>query len=140
MFKLIKIENGRQNVPEPDYLDVTENEAVAIGEALVLANGKLTKCPETTVPKYIAMGEVSKASEKRTVAVCRIESNHLYEVPVSDAPSVLKIGDKVTLYAGDAESGEIGADRVTATTEGGVAEIVALNGAAVAGDKITVRF
>ena len=32
MFKLIKIENGRQNVPEPEYLDVAASEAVAICE------------------------------------------------------------------------------------------------------------
>lgn len=132
MFKLIKIENGRQNVPEPDYLDVKDNEAVVIGEALVLSSGKLTKCAATTRPEFISMGNVAAADSKRTVAVCRIESNHLYDVPVTAAPTSLKVGDKVTLYT----DGE----QVTATTTDGVAKIVALNGAKAIGDKITVRF
>lgn len=132
MFKLIKIENGRQNVPEPGYLDVAEGEEVSIGEALVIESGKLTKCAATTVPKFIAMGTVAAGDSTRTVAVCRIESSHLYDVPVSEAPGDLKIGDKVTL-SDDAR-------RVTASTTSGVAEIVSLNGAETIGDKITVRF
>lgn len=43
MFRLLKIENARMNVPEPEYLEVTAAEAVAEGEALVLSGGKLTK-------------------------------------------------------------------------------------------------
>ena len=132
MFKLIKIENGRQNVPEPEYLDVKDNEAVEIGEALVLSSGKLTKCAATVKPEFISMGKVAAADSKRTVAVCRIESNHLYDVPVSAAPTALKVGDKVTIHT----DGE----QVTATTTDGVAKIVALNGANAIGDKITVRF
>ena len=37
MFKLIKIENGRMNVPEPVYHDVTDAESVEYGEGLGLA-------------------------------------------------------------------------------------------------------
>ena len=83
MFKLIKIENGRQNVPEPEYLDVTNNETVEIGEALVLSSGKLTKCLATTKPKFISMGKVAAADSERTVAVCRIEKNMVFEAPVT---------------------------------------------------------
>lgn len=132
MFKLIKIENGRQNVPEPEYIEVAASETVSIGEALVLSSGKLTKCSPTVTPTYIAMGEMSTSAIKRTIAACRIEPNHLYEAECSAAPSTLVAGDKVTLAA-DALG-------VTATKENGVAKIVALNGATVAGDKITVRF
>ncbi len=132
MFKLIKIENARQNVPEPDYLDVKASEAVVIGEALVLSAGKLTKCGSTTIPTYIAMGEVTSTATKRTIAVCRIESNQVYEVECSAIPTALVPGDKVTL-ATDAL-------RVTATKDSGVATVVALNGATDVGDKITIRF
>lgn len=130
MFKLIKIENGRQNVPEPDYLDVKSAEAVTIGEALVLSSGKLTKA--TGTPQFIAMGEVSANDTDRNIAVCRVESNQIFEAPITAAPTSLNVGDKVTL----ADTG-LG---VTATTQSGVATIVSLNGAAVAGDKILVRF
>ncbi|MBR2616186.1 MAG: hypothetical protein IKC69_05865 [Clostridia bacterium] len=56
MFRLLKIENARMNVPEPEYLEVTANEAVEEGEALVLSAGKLTKCGAKVAPEYIAMG------------------------------------------------------------------------------------
>ena len=132
MFKLIKIENGRQNVPEPEYLDVAASEAVALGEALVLTAGKLTKCGPTATPTHISMGEVSASATKRNIAACRVESNQVYEVECSAVPTALLPGDKVTLTA-DALG-------VTATKDSGVAKVVALNGASVAGDKITIRF
>lgn len=132
MFKLIKIENGRQNVPEPEYLDVAASEAVAIGEALVLTAGKLTKCGPTATPTHISMGEVSASAAKRNIAACRVEPNQIYEVACSAVPTALVPGDKVTLTT-DALG-------VTATKDSGVAKVIALNGAAVAGDKITVRF
>ena len=133
MFKLAKIENGRQNVPEPEYLDVAASEAVSLGQALILNSaGKLTKCGPTATPTHISMGEVSASATKRNIATCRVESNQVYEVACSAVPSALVPGKKVTI----ADDGL----RVTATTDGGVATVVAINGAALAGDKITVRF
>lgn len=131
MFKLIKIENARMNVPEPEFLEVTASEAVEIGEALVLTSGKLTKCGATVAPQFIAMGIKTAADTNRTLAVCRVEKNQVYEVPVSAAPTSLVPGSKVTL----AEDGL----SVTATTNSGVVTVVDLNGAKAAGDKIIVR-
>ena len=126
MFYLAKIENGRMNVPEPEYLEA--GVAIACGEALVLTDGKLAKCGATVAPKYIAMSEAAAGA---VVPVCRVESNQVYDVPVSAAPTALKVGDKVTL-----DSDALG---VTATTTSGVVTIVSLNGATKAGDIITVR-
>lgn len=131
MFRLIKIENARINVPEPEYLDVTAAEAVSEGEALVLASGKLTKCGATVAPEFIAMASLSADATKRTIAVCRVEKNQVYEVPVTAAPTSLKVGDKVTLNTDGLQ--------VTATTTSGVVTIVDLNGATAAGDKVVVR-
>lgn len=131
MFRLLKIENARMNVPEPEYLEVTDGEAVAEGEALVLASGKLTKCGATAAPAYIAMGVKTAADTKRTIPVCRVEKNQVYAVPVTAAPASVKIGDKVTLHTDGL--------RVTATTTNGVVTVVDLNGASVAGDEIIVR-
>lgn len=131
MFRLIKIENARINVPEPEYLDVTTAEAVSEGEALVLTSGKLTKCGATVAPQFIAMASLAADAEKRTIAVCRVEKNQVYEVPVSAAPTSLNVGDKVTLNTDGLQ--------VTATTTSGVVTIVSLNGAAAAGDKVVVR-
>ena len=136
MFYLAKIENGRMNVPEPEYLEA-KKEVIAYGEALMLTDGKLTKCT-SGAPKYIAMGDIKQkdldglaADKYVTIPVCRVESNQVYDVPVSAVPTALKVGDKVTL-----DSDALG---VTATTTNGVVTIVSLNGATKAGDIITVR-
>jgi hypothetical protein len=133
MFKLIKIENGRQNVPEPEYLEVTANVAISIGQTLKITEGKLAAASGTDKPTFIAMGELSAAASKRILAVCRVESNQVYEAPITAAPTALKVGDKVTISTPDGLG-------VTATTASGVATIVSLNGATDAGQKVIVRF
>ena len=132
MFKLIRIENGRENVPSPVFHEAAA-EAISVGEALVLnTSGKLTKCGATVKPAYIAMGQVSASAADRRVAVCRVESNQVYEVPVSAKPTSLVPGAKVTLYTDGLQ--------VTATTTDGVATIESVNGATEIGDTIIVRF
>lgn len=128
MFNLKKIEGGRINVFEPHFLTVGAT-AVSSGEALVLTDGKLVKCGATVKPAFIALANGAAGAE---IAVGRVESNQIYAVPVSAAPTSLAVGAKVT----------IGADglTVTATTTSGVAEIVDLNGATAPNDIIVVRF
>ena len=131
MFKLLKIENARMNVPEPVFYEATANEAISVGEALVLTSGKLTKCPATTKPAFIAIGQLEASDANRKVAVCRVESNQVYEVPVTAAPTSLKVGSKVTVHTDGLQ--------VTATTTDGVVTVESLNGATAAGDTIVVR-
>lgn len=131
MFNLIKIENGRMNVPEPVYHDVTDAEAVEYGEALVLTSGKFTKCGAKVKPTHIAMGSVAADATKRTLAAARVEENQLYEVPITAAPTGLVAGSKVTLHTDGLQ--------VTATTTDGVITVESVNNAATAGEKIIVR-
>ena len=131
MFKLIKIENARMNVPEPVFHEVTEDEAVVMGDALVLTNCKLTKCGATVKPEFIAMADCAADAAKRLIPAARVEPNQLYEVPVQAAPTSLVEGSKVTLHTDGL--------RVTATTTSGVVTVESLNGAAAAGDTIVVR-
>lgn len=131
MFKLLKIENASMNVPEPVFYDAAAGEAVSIGEALQLTNGKLTKCGATTKPEFISMGEKGATDEKRSLAACRVTPAMLWEVPVTAIPSALKPGDKVTLNSDGMQ--------VTATTSSGVITVEDVGAAAAAGDKITVR-
>ena len=131
MFKLIKIENARMNVPEPEFLEATAGEAIVEGEALVLTSGKLTKCGAAVAPAFIALGDLAADATDRKVAVCRVEYNQVYEVPVTAAPTALVPGAKVTLHTDGLQ--------VTATTTNGVVTVVDLNGASVAGDEIIVR-
>ncbi len=131
MFRLLKIENARMNVPEPVYLDVTADEAVEEGEALVLTGGKLTKCGATVAPQYIAMGVKAAKDTVRTIPVCRVESNQVYAVPVTEAPDNLVAGSKVQLHTDGLQ--------VTAKTDDGVVTVVDTNGAKAVGDEIIVR-
>ena len=131
MFKLLKIENARMNVPEPVFHEATANEAISIGEALVLSSGKLTICPTTTKPEFIAIGQLGASDANRKVAVCRVESNQVYEVPVTVAPTGLKVGDKVAIHTDGLQ--------ITEDTTNGVITIENLNGAEAAGDTIVVR-
>lgn len=131
MFKLIKIENARMNVPEPVFHEVKASEAVQLGEALVLTSGKLTKCGATAKPEFIAMADCAADAAKRLIPAARVEPNQLYEVPVQEAPTSLVEGSKVTLHTDGLQ--------VTATTTSGVVTVESLNGAAAAGDIIVVR-
>lgn len=131
MFKLIKIENARMNVPEPVFHEVKASEAVQLGEALVLTSGKLTKCGATEKPEFIAMADCAADAAKRLIPAARVEPNQLYEVPVQAAPTSLVEGSKVTLHTDGLQ--------VTATTTSGVVTVESLNGAAAAGDIIVVR-
>ena len=131
MFRLIKIENARMNVPEPVFHEVKASEAVQLGEALVLTSGKLTKCGATAKPEFIAMADCAADAAKRLIPAARVEPNQLYEVPVQAAPTSLVEGSKVTLHTDGLQ--------VTATTTSGVVTVESLNGAAAAGDIIVVR-
>ena len=130
MFHLNKIENARQNVPEPEWLPATASEAITEGEALVLSSGKLTKCGATAKPAFVAMKALSATATDRLIPVIRVEENQLYEVPTYADCSAVALGTKVTLHT-DAAS-------VTATS-GGACEIVDLIGAAASGDPVVVR-
>jgi hypothetical protein len=132
MFKLLKMENARLNVPEPEYQEAKVGEAIEMGETLILSAGKLTKCSGSTAPTHMAMGAKAAADTDRRIPACRIESNQIYEVPVTAAPTSLVPGAKVTIYTDGLQ--------VTATTTDGVATVVDTNDAKVIGDKIIVRF
>lgn len=133
MFKLIKIENARMNVPEPLQFQATASEAITKGEALVLSSGKLTKCGATTKPTYIALAScAAKATNMDIVPVIRVEPNQVYQVETSADAHAAVVGTAVTLHTDGL--------KVTATTTSGVATIVDLIGCATTGDPILVRF
>lgn len=131
MFNLVRIENARMNVPEPLFYDVTADEAVSAGEALVLSSGKLTKCGATAKPAFIAIGCCTASQSARKIAVCRVEADQIWEVPCNAAPTALVPGSLVTLHTDGAQ--------VTATTTSGVVTVVDTQGASAAGDRLLVR-
>lgn len=131
MFFLAKYNHASMNVAEPEFYEAAANEEIKNGEALVLANGNLTKAT-TTLPQFVAMTDLAKDATKRRIPCARTDENQLWRVPVSEDPTNLKPGDKVTLHQ-DALT-------VTATTASGIVTVDDLGGAAKAGDEIYVRF
>ena len=60
-----------------EYLEKTAGETVQAGEALSVANGKLTKCAATVKPEYIAMGGENRSG---LVPVIRVLATTIFEV------------------------------------------------------------
>lgn len=115
--------------PPIEYRQATADEAVVLGEALAMAaTGLLTKCGATARPDYIAVGP---QNEHDCVPVVKVQDYQIWRTQLSAAGTSLKAGSKVTL----SEDGL----QVTATTDSGVAVIVALEGTEI-GDSVRVRF
>lgn len=126
MFTYHQFDHGQ--TPPLEYLPGEAGEDFAVGEALALADGALTKCGAAAAPAYICMGP---AGEFGRVPCSRVAGSIVYDAPLTADGTALKVGDKVTI----SEDG-LG---VTATTASGVAEIVRINGTD-AGDVVGVRF
>lgn len=124
-FALVKINQGRINQPEPEFLTVGST-AVTKGEALVLASGKLVAATGTTKPTFIAMAD---GGANENAPACRITPEMLWETTSTAAPAT--IGSKVTLDTDGAQ--------VTNTTASGVATVVEAFGTG-AGATVHVRF
>lgn len=133
MFKLIKVDGTVMNVPEAAYFKAKAGTSIACGQALVMdENGDLVACGATVKPVFIAITAITEAETNRVVAVYRVTSAQEFEVATSVSPAAFKVGNKLA----------IGADALTvgAVNTSAFATVVNTNGAAVAGDKIIVRF
>lgn len=114
-----------------EYKEVTANETVALGEALVLSSGKLTKCGATAKPTFIAMKAVASAPAGTIIPVIRVSSDTLYETELSADYSAIAVGASVTIASDGL--------RATATTTNGVFTIDSWDGKS-SGDKVRGRF
>lgn len=114
-----------------EYKQVAGSLALKVGTALVFSSGKLTTATGTSKPEYISMTEIASTTAGEKIAVIRVSDDTVYETELSVSSSSIVLGAKYTI---DTTGGKI-----TATTSGGVAEVVAYDGKA-AGDKVRVRF
>ncbi len=134
MFKIVSILNGRTSVPETVKLNVSASFKFKRGGALVVLSGKATACTATSAPTFISAQDRTD-NTATTLLAYPVTEDLVLEAPVSEDPSSLKIGQKVTITLSGGQA--VG---VTATTEGGVATIYDLQGANAIGDPILVRF
>ena len=102
-----------------------------VGMAMVLSGGLLVKATGTTKPTYICVTQRHAAVvQGELIQVTPCTAAAVYETEFAVAAASIKLGSKVTIHT-DAMS-------VTATTEGGIAEVVAMDGTA-AGSICRVR-
>ena len=125
MFYLTKIENGRMNVPEPEFYDVG-SAAVSAGETVSLSNGYLIK--NTTAPTHICAVDAAKSAKH--VPVYRIEKNQVYSAPCTVPPTA--VGAKYAIHGDGLQVGS--------ASDSGVLTVVNINDAVSVGDQILVRF
>lgn len=114
-----------------EYLEVTASETIAMGEALKLASGKLTKCSGTTKPEFIAMQAVASAPAGTRIPVIRVSDDTVYETQLQAEYAAIAKGAKVTIHTDGLQ--------ITTTTTSGVFEILDWDGTA-AGSKVRGRF
>lgn len=128
-FLIHSVEDGH-NLPI-EYLPCGAITPV-VGMALVQSGGYLAKATGTTAPAYMSMCQAKEAlQEGEIIPVIRVTDDIVFETVLGEDGAALKQGDKVTLDAGGTG--------VTATTAGGVAEIVYMDGTD-AGSMCRVRF
>lgn len=128
-FKIHSVDDG--HVPSIEYLPCSAI-APKVGMALIQTNGNLAIATGTNKPAYISMCEKAAACEAgELIPVIRVDGRTVYETAFSAAATSVKLGGKVTLATDGLQ--------VTATTEGGIAEVVDMDGTAV-GSTVRVRF
>lgn len=113
------------NAANFEQVPATAGESYVVGEALVLANGALTKCGATATPEFIGQQQLSGAKAGDMLAVTRVSELQELETTLSAAATALGIGDKVTLHTDGTQ--------VTATTTAGVFMISAILDTAAGG-------
>lgn len=117
--------------PSVTYVKATADEAYVPGEVLKIGSaGTATKASGTDVPVYLCHCKNDKAAAGDMLQVIRIQKNHKFRTTLAAVGTSLVVGNKVTIHTDGAQA--------TATTTGGVLEIVEMLGTAV-GDEIIVR-
>ena len=127
-FLIHSVEGGY--IPSWEYLPAGAITPV-VGMALYQNAGNLALASGTTNPTFISMTEREAAlTAGDIIPVVRISEDIIWETEWSAAATSVKQGQKVTIAADGL--------RVTATTTGGVAQVVDMDGTAI-GDKVRVR-
>ena len=112
-----------------EYLPMGNGVNYNAGQAMVITSGCAALATGTATPTYICMGKAAGVTGGYIPAV-RVSKSMVYAANLSVAGASLNIGDKVTIAADSVN--------LTATTTGGVCELVGFSGKA-AGDEIYFR-
>ncbi len=128
-FKIYSTDDNR--VPGIEHLPASAI-TPKVGMALTQSGGQLALASGTTAPTYISMCEKDSAcTAGDIIPVIRVGKDMIFETTFAAAATSIKPGDKVTLHTDGLQ--------ITATTTGGVAEVVYMDGTA-SGSMCRVRF
>lgn len=127
-FTIHSVEGGY--IPSWEYHPCSAITPV-VGMALYQNAGNLALASGTTTPTYVSMTERTAAvTAGDVIPVVQVNEDIIWETEWSATATAVKRGQKVTIATDGL--------RVTATTTGGVAQVVDFDGTAV-GDKVRVR-
>ena len=127
---MFKIANMRSMAERPfEYYTTTDNEAITLGEGLVLTSGALTKVGATATPEFIAM---KATADLATIPVVRVTEDMVLETTFSTTATSIVVGDSVTIHTDGAQ--------VTATTSSGVFKVTKILGGGVSGTAVQGMF
>ena len=109
----------------------TDSEAIALGEALVLTSGRLTKVAADAVPEFIAMSACAAGTDK-PIAVVRLMEDMVLETTFAADASSNAEGTLVTIHSDGLQ--------VTATASNGDFTIIKKLGTGASGTKVLGAF
>ena len=128
-FYIQQVDGGRN--PGYEYLPAGAI-VPKVGMALTMNSGKLAIASGTTAPSYISMAQRDTAlADGEIIPVVRVLPDMIFETTFQASASSIKPGAKVTIHTDGMQ--------ITATTTGGVAEVISMDGTS-AGSNARVRF
>ena len=127
MLKLIRIDNARMNVPEPEYF--VTSDTIKAGELLRFYDGRVQRI--TKKEHFPQACSLSPANAGERVAVCLLSPEQIWEVESWYSPEEdVKLEPGVGVWL---QNGKINGP-------GDHAVIVSSNGARLGVDKVQIRF
>ena len=135
MFQLIKIEYGRDNVPEPMSLPVSAGKTITVGMALTIDSTTHTLTPAVgdMSVSYIALeNKTTKAGDN--LLCYAVYPQMIFEVPLSAYSATTQVLGAQLQIATTGDS-----ITATATTTNYGAKIINTLGAKTAGDHVLVK-
>ena len=133
MYKLIKINNARANVPEPVSVRLTAEASAKRAMPVIIADGTLTVASgaSETLPTHVTLAPVSGK-----VALCyELTPEAVLEVAVDGDPKAMTVG---TEYLLSSDGERVSTTKASGTKRG--ATLISKDGASVDGDTVLVRF
>ncbi len=133
MFKLIKINNARINVPEPVRLTLGSSVTLERGTPVILKGGTLSAVTAASeaLPTHVTLAPVNGTE----ALVYELTPDAVLEVTVSGSPTALTVGEEYLLTS---DGKQLSTTAASGTKRG--ARLVSKTGAVSAGDAVLIRF